>query len=296
MGKRDLCPFIVGAGETCGHDLSGHRPYAYKRDGIPSVSGVAGLLDGGKSSSFGWVAATIGARYAVHSDGLDQFSAEGCDHDEKRYCERCAFLRGRFDAEWSAKADLGTHVHHMALSWAQREAVVDDTVSAPYIDALAQFYEDHQPEWTQLERTVEGTQEGHEYRGQFDAMGTFLWNGTRQRGLIDFKTSKRVYFVEDTAQLAAYRYADSLTTWKDKQVVDREPVPEVDFTAILWLRPDGQYRFVEMQADRRAFAKFLTLRELWAWQRDLQKEEKAWDKADAELTEAAEAAKEQVAA
>ena len=204
----------VGGGELCGVDLSGHRPYAYKRDGIPSVSAVAGLLDGGKSSSFGWVAATIGARWAVHSDALTDFSTANCDHEAKQYCERCAFLRSRFDAEWAAKADLGTHVHHMALSWAQGEAFVDDAVSAPYVDALEKFYADHEPWSGELpcERTVEGNQADHEYRGQFDAIGTFMWEGQRRRGLIDFKTSAHVYFLEDTAQLAAYRFADSLTS------------------------------------------------------------------------------------
>jgi hypothetical protein len=280
MGKRDLCQFVIGS-EICGHDLSGHRPYAYKRDGIPSVSGIAGLLDGGKSGSFGWVASTICSRYAVHGTGLEQFSTDNCDHDAKKYCERCAFLRSRFDAEWGVKADLGTHVHHMALSWASKEPLTDDPISAPYIDALAQFYEDHKPEWEHLERTVEGSQPGLEYRGQFDATGTFEWEGKRQHGLIDFKTSKDVYFTEDTAQLAAYRYADSLTTWEDKKVVSREPMPEVDFTAILWLRPDGQYRFVEMKSNREAFAQFLKLRELWAWQRGLDADKKAWEKAEA---------------
>jgi hypothetical protein len=281
VSKRDLCQFMIGS-DPCGHDLSGHRPYAYKRDGIPSVSAVSGLLDGGKSGSFGWVASTICSRYAVHGSGLEQFSTDNCDHDAKQYCERCAFLRSRFDAEWGAKADLGTHVHHMALSWASKEPLLDDAVSAPYIDALAKFYEDHQPEWEHLERTVEGTQDGHEYRGQFDAIGTFLWNGERRMGLIDFKTSKSVYFTEDTAQLAAYRYADALTTWEDKAVISREPMPEVEFTAILWLRPDGEYRFVEMLSDREAFGQFLKLRELWGWQRDLSKAEKAWAKDDAE--------------
>lgn len=277
MGKRDLCQFMIGS-EICGHDLSGHRPYAYRRDGIPSVSGIAGLLDGGKAGSFGWVASTICARYAVHGEGLDQFSTLDCDHDAKVYCERCKFLRSRFDAEWGAKADLGTHVHHMALSWAEGLPLTDDPTSAPYIDGLEKFYRDHNPDWELLERTVEGAQEGHEYRGQFDALGVFDWKGERRRGLIDFKTSKSVYFTEDTAQLAAYRYADALTTWADKEVVSREPMPEVEFTAILWLRPDGEYRFVEMNADREALAQFMKLRELWEWQRDLSKAEKAWAK------------------
>jgi hypothetical protein len=286
-GKRDTCQFVVNTGgEICGVDLSGHRPYANKRDGVPSVSAIAGLLDGGKSSSFGWVASTIAARYAVHSDDLSRFSTEECDHDAKRYCERCAFIRSRFDAEWAAKADLGTHVHHMALSWASGEAVTDDETSAPYIDGLEAFYAEHAPAWLHLERTVECDEIGYEYRGQFDAIGTFLWNGERRRGLIDFKTSKGVYFTEDTLQLAAYRYATALTTWRDKKVVDREPMPEVDFTAVLWLRPDGEYRFVEMNADEDALGHFMKLRELWTFQRELDAAKKAWEKDDAADKEA----------
>lgn len=279
MSKRDECQFMIG-GEPCGHDLTGHRPYAYKRDGIPSVTGVIGTLDGGKSSSFAWVAATIGARYAVHSEGdLGLLSTDGCDHEEKRYCERCKFLRSRFDAEWTAKANLGTHVHHMALSWANGESVEQSSVSAPYLDALARFYDECRPEWEQLERTVEYSGTDHEYRGQFDAIGTFTFPSERKRGLIDVKTGQ-LHFTEMTIQLASYRFAEYMTTWEDKKVVEREPVPEVETAAILWLRPDGEYRLIELPSDIAAFDQFLKLRELWTWQRQMEAMQKAWIKDD----------------
>ena len=279
LKKRDVCQFAID-GAICGHDLSGHRPYAYKQDGIPSSTGIASLLDGGKSMSFAWAAAAIGARHAVHPvEALDRLSIDGCHLRANEYCERCTYLRSRFNAEWTAKAELGTHVHHMALSRASGDELVDDPISAPYVDALERFYEDCRPEWEQLERAIEYSEPGHEYRGQFDGLGLLNFHEGRGRFLIDVKTGK-LHFAEATLQVASYRFAHFMTTWEGKHVVDREPMPEVDGAAILWLRDDGCYRLIELPTNREAFDQFLNLRELWPWERQMKKLQKQWERAD----------------
>lgn len=285
--KSDLCQFTMGEG-ICGHDLSDHRPYAYKRDGVPSSSGVSGLIDGGKAMNFAWVAATIGARYAIHSpERLAELSTLDCDHDQRKYCERCAFLRGRFDAEWTAKADLGTHVHHIALSCAKGEEHDEGKVEKPYVDALYAFYEDAKPEWEHFERTVEYDVPGLEYRGQFDAIGLITMDGERKRVLVDYKTGSP-HFPEMSMQLTSYRYATSMTVWENKKVVAREPMPEVDTVAALMLRDDGTYRLIELPSGEAEFNRFLNLRDLSVWHKAMQKVQREWDKAEkASATEVA---------
>ena len=71
-----------------------------------------------------------------------------------------------------------------------------------------------------------------------------------------------------------------MTTREGKHVVDREPMPEVDGAAILWLRDDGCYRLIELPTNREAFDQFLNLRELWPWERQMKKLQKQWERAD----------------
>lgn len=286
MSKRDECQLWIG-GEICGHDLSGHRPYAYKRDGIPSASAIASLLDAGKADTMPWASSGIAAHTAVHVPEVMEYATGPCDHDTKEFCDRCRFVRAQFKKEWDDKTKLGTHIHHIFGDWAERgEPDFDatyDAQSAPYLDALASFWEEKKPEFDPnlIERTVENTVPGQEYRGQFDAIGIMEWEAFRKTGLIDVKTTTGVYFPEDTAQLAGYRYAEFLTTYEDKKVVDRQPMPEVEFTAILWLRPDGEYRLVDMPTTRTDFDSFLAMRALWTWQREINERKKAWEKEEA---------------
>lgn len=124
MTKPKLCPY-----DGCSFDISGDRPYAYKRDGVPSCSAIAELLDDGKARSFAWSASAIAAALSVHDAGRwASMATEPCDHDAKAYCDACAFIRSEFDRIWKTKAALGTHVHHLACSWAEGEEVDQATV------------------------------------------------------------------------------------------------------------------------------------------------------------------------
>ena len=270
----DTCAYLVN-GEPCGVTLAGHRPYSRKRDGIPSSTALASVLDGGKSTSFGWAAAGITAEMAVHR-GTEwrHLSVTGCDHAAKNFCQACRVLRSEFDRQWSAKADLGTHVHHLAHSWAEGDTVDADPAIDPYLDALGAFYDECAPTWVHLEATVENDDPA--WRGQFDAIADVLLDGERKRTLIDYKSGS-LHFAAMAIQLTSYRRAKWVTTWEDGAVVERKPMPEVDASAVLMLRPDGEYRLIELPT---VHDRLLSVYADWEFQREMDKAQKAWEKAE----------------
>lgn len=274
--------------KVCGADTSGHRPYAKRQTGVPSVSTISSLLDDGKSSSFGWAASAIAAEFAVHypealealapaTDWTDPATGETgpCDHKAKQYCPRCQHLRRLHSQVWSGKADLGTHVHHLAMSWALGESIDVDPQSESYIDALERFYLNHEPDWARIEVTVLYDEpKSHAYTGQYDADGTITYQGERRSVILDIKTGNS-YAAEHSLQLAGYRYAQWLTTYDDKgAIASREPMPTFDMAATLILQGDGTYRLVDLPANRTAHGTFLRLRDAWSWLRDMKKWEK----------------------
>lgn len=253
---------------ACGYCNSAieHRPYSKKRD-LPSVTGVIDMFDGGKSRSFGWAASLIAATTAVHErERWADMGTEGCTHDihvDPGLCPACKFIRSEFDRVWGAKADLGTHVHHCALSWAQGEEVDADELTSGYLDGLEKFYVDHQPEWVELERTVRYTGGSHDYRGQFDGICDIDVHGDRRRMLIDIKTG-RYSPHSQSLQLSAYRYSN-LTRWEGREEIIEGKVPTVSGCAVLLLTAEGNYRLVELPAAGDEHSTFLRLRDLWSW-------------------------------
>ena len=259
MVASTVCPH-----PDCGYDEAGRRPYANKRDGIPTVSGIASLLDAGKARSFPWAASGVAATQAVHhTEAWWNLPTAGCTHEPGGFCEACAFIRSQFDREWTAKADLGTHVHHLALSWALGEDVDEDEISRPYLDALERFYQDFQPRWVHLERTVLGTVGGLKYRGTFDAIVDLV---DACRALIDIKTGG-VWPVEQTIQLAGYKRADWITRWEDGKEILEEKMPKVEDCGCLFLNGDGTYQMLWLPTDPTARVAFDQLLSLHYWQR-----------------------------
>lgn len=281
---------------SCQYDDSGHRPYARLRDGLPSASTVAGCLDAGdKARAFSWSAALIAATTAVHETDrwwnlpthLDngrpcahQPWIDGEDGKESGLCRCCRFIRSEFDRVWRAKANLGSHIHHLALSWAKGENVETDPTTEPYMDALEKFYLEHQPDFHALERTVRYADElGRDYRGQFDFIAYLNYGyNTARTGLWDIKTGS-FHPVEQTLQLAGYRYATWLTDWEypekgSSHEYHTGDMPVVDEAGILMLHDTGEYELIALPADRAAFKVFLGLREDWAWARGIEKWEK----------------------
>lgn len=251
----------------CTVDLDA-RPYARKRDGVPSASTVAELLDDGKSRGFAWSASLIAATEAVHHpDNWAGLISEDCTHEKSGLCKACIYLRSQHDREWSAKANLGTHVHHMALSWASGEAVDEDETTGPYLDALAAFYEAHTPSWQHLERTILYSEpRSHMYRGSFDWVAKLdcpiCGPGKRCTWLGDIKTGG-YYPTSQTLQLAGYRYAQHLTDWTGGKETITGPMPKAAHAGVLLLGSGGGYHLVELPANGDAHSMFLRLVDLY---------------------------------
>ncbi len=257
----------------CGADVS-HRPYAAVRgkNALPSVSAISGMLDDGKSDTMPWASSLIAASTAVHSPQLwAHLDAADCTGDKDGLCAACRFLRYQFKVVWDAKRDFGSHIHHLALSWANGDDVEVDSVSEPYMDALERFYADCEPEWIEKERTVLYDKPwSHGYRGQFDGIAWLNRNGERERFLCDVKTG-RYYPTEQTLQLAGYRYAQHLTTWENGTEHIDGPVPSVAYAAVVLLGDDGRYRLVELPANGDAHGAFLRLRDGWGFAKQMKR-------------------------
>ena len=255
-------------------------PYRYLRDGVPSVTAISGMIDLGKSSSFGYAASLIAATTAVHEiDRWAHLSTENCGHEKDTLCAACRFLRAEHGVQWNAKAELGSHVHHLAESWAKGETVDQDEPSKGYLDAIELFYYDTKPRWLLTECTVAYTKPGLTYRGKFDGIVELLCplcDGKRCSWLVDWKTG-RYYPHEQTLQLSAYRYAQ-LTAWTGKTQTAIGPVPKVKHAGVILLGADGGYALRPLPVDRTAHRAFLQLRRAYEWHKEMSR----WEKANGE--------------
>lgn len=243
-------------------------PYRYLRDGVPSVTAISGMLDLGKSAAFGYAGSLIAATVAIHQpERLEGMSISDCTHEKEGLCAACRFLRQEHATQWDKKATFGSHIHHLACSWAEGEEVDEDEASKPYLDAIEAFYNDTVPSWLLTERTVGYREPALQYRGKFDGIVDVTCpvcaNGNRCRWLVDWKTG-RFYPAEQCLQLSAYRYA-WLTEWDGKTEVFVEPVPDVDHCGVVLLSGEGTYELKELPANRDAHQVFLNLRDSWGW-------------------------------
>jgi len=271
--QSDLCAY-------CG-EVDAQPPYRFLRDGIPSATTIASTLDLGKASSFAWAASLITATTAVHeAHRWEHLDMEGCTHEKESLCAACKFLRAEFQAQWDAKAALGSHVHHLALSWSQGIAIESDEVVDPYLDAIALFYEERKPSWVLTEHTISGNPGTPlAYRGKFDGIADIACpecEGKRCRWLLDWKTGS-YYPAEQTIQMVLYRRA-FLTTWEDKAETVGDPVPEVDHAGVVILSPAATYELHALPADDDAWEVAMALRRAWGWGRRMEE----WAKAEKE--------------
>jgi hypothetical protein len=149
----------------------------------------------------------------------------------------------------------GSTVHRI-LEAIEREEEVPEVSEgeAGYVDAFLGFVEAFRPEFVEVEATV--FNEEHGYAGTFD----FLARIDGHLVLGDHKTGKDVY-PEVALQLAALRYAE--TIW-NRETGELAPMPKVDGTIVVHLRPDG-FRVVEVNADEVAFDAFLHCVGLYPW-------------------------------
>lgn len=229
----------------------------------PSVTTVLGVLN---KPGLSWGAAKETALFAIHHrDEWEHLAVEDAYHR----------LRKHHRGIWNDKASRGTAVHALALEWARGNEVDCPPECSPYLDALERFYDECDPGWVEMERTVVYDVAGLEYGGSYDFVADVtVKGGARKRLLTDYKTGQR-YPVEVILQLAGYRFAKGMGVFSPLGGLESiEPMIEVDGAAVLYLHDDGTYELLELPAERPAHDIFLALRRAWGWLEEAQKWER----------------------
>lgn len=195
----------------------------------PSVTTILGQI--GKGEALKWWAAREVARYAVeHRDTWTNLDPQAAIDLLKREPLRSL----------NRAADRGTDVHAIADHYSKTGEIGDLTQHTGYVQALLQFFTDHQPLPVLAEYTV-FAELG--YAGSFD-MVCRLPALDDALVVLDYKTSKAIY--NDTAaQLAAYANAEQYIDEHDQL----HPMPKVDTGVVVRLAADGTYEIREMNLD-----------------------------------------------
>lgn len=154
-------------------------------------------------------------------------------------------------------ADLGSLVHARieSLILGKPEPPAPP-VARPFLEAFDAFVRDWHVEFEAAEFTVYNRTES--YAGTADWLARIP---DVSPGLVlgDTKTGKGVY-AEAALQLSAYRYAEFIGMPDGGE----PPMPKVESTVVLHLRPDG-YELVPVVADASVFRSFLFVREVFRW-------------------------------
>jgi hypothetical protein len=270
---------------------------------MPSVTTVIDLANfDDKGRRMSWSAAEKAAVAAVHytQDWWDKAStlAKGkpchqdhnlcaiCDRKKQEHapedghrfvpglCAACNYLRTRFHYDTERKKHLGSHLHHLALSWAQGEGIESDDVVDPYLDGLEAWYEVYHPAWQYLERTIYYEKGPRLYVGTFDALAELdcpACAGNRCHWLLDIKTGLGQWDKEWALQLAAYRFADSLTLWEGGKQQVASKMPLVAHTGVIWLHDTGRAELVPVHTGGEEHNQFLRLLDVYNWARQTDK-------------------------
>lgn len=149
----------------------------------------------------------------------------------------------------------GTDVHNLAEKLAHGvEVEVPDEYSG-HVDSYIRFLEEWDPHDALVEIVVGNRT--HRYCGTFDLLCEIDGLGTC---LLDIKTSKGIYG-ETALQLAAYRNAE---VYLHPETGEETPMPEVDFTGVVWVRADG-YDLVPYESGDREWRAFLYAYQVAMW-------------------------------
>lgn len=237
------------------------RGHSYLLDG-QKVDGVTKILDKGYP----------------HPQFIDNASKVAADYANDHWSELAEMLPSErrdaiYNARWErlrAAGDRGRDVHTLVHRYLAGEDVTPPEELAGFFDAGVLF----EQEWQVREQAIEvavfhraAPDEGRPfpYGGRFDLLAHLadglLW-------LLDWKTSLRGVFMDYALQLAGYRYSDFyvLDGDVDEDGAAREyPMPTVDRTGVVWLRADGSYDLVPLEADYRALEVFTAVQQVAAF-------------------------------
>jgi hypothetical protein len=238
--------------------VNGHGP-------IPSVTTALDVLH--KQALVEWWKSQIALSAMLHLHELIGLTAEQGTEKLKSYPT----------AKRNDAGSLGTRIHNlahlegMALGASEKPAtgfeVSDEAI--PYLVAFRgflAFLEAQGGSIVSSEHAIWNKQEG--YAGTYDLIVS-LWD---ELWLLDIK-SGRGYYPDFGLQLSAYAHGEYIVLPNDPTLY---PMPEVQHTAVLHLRPDQypddapdqKWRLVEYPTTDRDYFAFLAALELWKWQRE----------------------------
>jgi len=156
----------------------------------------------------------------------------------------------------SDAATRGTAVHDLVEAWAQGRPT---PVLAPELEGYGRAFDSFCHAWRPkaLHSECVIVNRTHKYAGRLDLiaqLGGETW-------LIDFKTAKSVW-ADYGLQLAAYKNAEFFRLPKESNDPTLYPMPQVDKTGVVLLRPNGTFDFVQTDEP---FEVFLALMRVHEW-------------------------------
>ena len=237
------------------------RGHSYELDG-EKVPGVTTILSKGvpKPALVDW-AARMAADYAINH--WDELATQPLS-------DRHEAIRG---ARWSTfheAGERGREVHALVHRYLLGETVSPPDELATLFNAGCAFVDQWQVEELAVEVAVFHRADPDAgrplpYGGRFDLLARLadqrLW-------LLDYKTSAKGVYKEYALQLAAYRYADFYILDGDHQRDGspvEHPMPRIDRTGAVWLRDDGSYDLIPLEADHRALEVFTVAQQIAAF-------------------------------
>lgn len=233
------------------------RFYVDPADGTIKVPGVTSVVSMLPKEFLKWWAVKLTAEACVKNRDVWIPLSE---RDEQGAID---YLKGVHRRVSGDAATLGSVAHDLFERAARGETIHARHVHADVKNHLRwfmEFLDEVQPEFLHLEETV--WSDDHEYAGSFDAIAKIEGEVVG----LDWKTSKDVY-ASVALQLSAYRYANRIIRAADGESVD---MPPWTGGAVLHVRSDA-WQLVPVACGPDIFAKFLALREVFDWEKELSK-------------------------
>jgi hypothetical protein len=236
------------------------RGHSYELDG-EKVQGVTTVLNNGvpKNALTNW-AARVAGEYAI-----DNWEALA----ELPPSDRLEQIRTAPDRARSQAGERGSEVHRLVQRYLAGEEVTAPDDLAGHFDAGVLFEQEWRPVEVAVEFAVFARANDwgrpRAYGGRSDLLARLadgnLW-------LLDWKTALKGVFPDNALQLAAYRHADFYIVDGNLDEAGQfveHPMPFADRCGIVWLRGDGSYELVPLEADDRAYAIFVAAQEVAAF-------------------------------
>jgi hypothetical protein len=187
-------------------------------------------------------------------------------------------LKGEPERVRDAAAERGSRIHAESEDLILKQAAADAAriymkgkpmpewpadIEGP-MTSFVHFLDTYRPRYLATEATV--FHRGQAYAGTADAFLEVLIDGHWTPLCVDYKSGNRIY-PEVAVQCAAYARGEFLG---GPDGVTEYPVPTVEGTAVLHLRPKG-FTFRRLRYDDDVFRTFLYAREVFRWAIDISK-------------------------